>query len=211
MEQALGAQVAACPFHNTPRARPSLLADYACGLEQIPTCTSQVLLDHRDEVWHLQFSHDGTKLASCSKDKTAILWDVVAAASVAAAAQQQQQGGGAAAGGSSAAGGSVVVKRHVLRGHAGPIAFLCWSPDDSRLATCGECRHSLLPCPQSAAFTCSPWGLQIRCPWDPTRCLSTNPPSFPTRPPRSQAPTGCACGTPPAATAWPGCGTTRSR
>lgn len=34
--------------------------------------------------------------------------------------------------------GSIVTRRHVLRGHSGPIAFLCWSPDDTKLATCGE-------------------------------------------------------------------------
>ena len=80
----------------------------------------QVLLDHSDEVWHLQFSHNGKMLASCGKDQTAIVWDV-----------QRSSGGGGT-------GGSTVSKRHVLRGHSGPIAFLCWSPDDSKLATCGE-------------------------------------------------------------------------
>ncbi|EFN59046.1 hypothetical protein CHLNCDRAFT_7805, partial [Chlorella variabilis] len=115
VEQALVAQIDACCFHNTPAARPSLLSDYTCGTEQIPTCTTQVLLNHSDEVWHLQFSHDGEMLASCGKDQTAIIWDA---------------GGGAR--------GSTVSKRHVLRGHSGPIAFLCWSPDDSKLATCGE-------------------------------------------------------------------------
>jgi hypothetical protein len=180
VEQALAAQLAACPFLNSLAARPSLLSDYACGTEQVPSCTTQVarweggcmgsaalagcepsvaagcrgacglgsaagcamwerfcgcepapagstrsfrlasllsgaspqvLLDHSDEVWHLQFSHDGRQLASCGKDQTAILWDVR---------------------------GGAVAKRAVLRGHSGPIAFLCWSPDDAMLATCGQ-------------------------------------------------------------------------
>lgn len=42
VEQALVAQIDACCFHNTPAARPSLLSDYTCGTEQIPTCTTQV-------------------------------------------------------------------------------------------------------------------------------------------------------------------------
>ena len=42
VEQALVAQMAACAFHNSPALRPSLLTDYACGTEQIPTCTTQV-------------------------------------------------------------------------------------------------------------------------------------------------------------------------
>ena len=36
----------------------------------------QVLSEHTDEVWFLTFSHDGKCLASSSKDKTAILWEV---------------------------------------------------------------------------------------------------------------------------------------
>lgn len=36
----------------------------------------QVLEAHGDEVWFLQFSHDGKYLASASKDCTAIIWEV---------------------------------------------------------------------------------------------------------------------------------------
>lgn len=36
----------------------------------------QILEDHADEVWFLNFSHDGRYLASSSKDHTAIIWEV---------------------------------------------------------------------------------------------------------------------------------------
>ena len=72
----------------------------------------QVLLDHEEEVWHLQFSHGGRHLASASKDGSAIIWEVTAPR-------------------------RRLVKRHTLKGHTGPVVFVAWSPDDSKLATCG--------------------------------------------------------------------------
>lgn len=36
----------------------------------------QILQDHDDEVWFLQFSHNGSYMASASKDCTAIIWEV---------------------------------------------------------------------------------------------------------------------------------------
>ena len=73
---------------------------------------TQVLDDHRDEVWHLQFSHDGTKLASASKDGTAIIWEI--------------------------SGLRDLRPLHVLDCHTLPLAFVSWSPDDTYLITCGS-------------------------------------------------------------------------
>ena len=36
----------------------------------------QILQAHRDEVWFLQFSHNGKYLASSSSDRLAIIWEV---------------------------------------------------------------------------------------------------------------------------------------
>ena len=71
-----------------------------------------MLTDHQDEVWHLQFAHKGHMLASASKDGTAIVWDI----------------GGPR---------RRVERRRVLRAHSGAVQAVAWSPDDSKLATCG--------------------------------------------------------------------------
>ena len=75
-------------------------------------CSAQVLEAHSDEVWHVQFSHAGDCLASASKDCSAAIWRLHA--------------GGAA---------TLV---HSLRAHERPLTYLAWSPDDSRLLTCGH-------------------------------------------------------------------------
>ncbi|GIL79600.1 hypothetical protein Vretimale_12306 [Volvox reticuliferus] len=110
VEQALEAQMSRCPFHNASESRLSLFSDYYAGLECLPTSTVQILDQHTDEVWHVAFSHDGTMLATGSKDRTAILWSV----------QQRVR----------------LEVMHVLEGHSQPVALLSWSPDDRRIITC---------------------------------------------------------------------------
>ena len=80
------------------------------------------MLDHGDEVWHLQFSHDGTLLASACKDGSAAIWEI--------SGPRRR-----------------LVKRHTLKGHIGAVVLVAWSPDDSLLATCGVpcCRTALRP------------------------------------------------------------------
>ena len=67
---------------------------------------------HRDEIWHVQFSHSGLLLASASKDATAQIWRISPSGEA--------------------------VHMHTLAGHEKAVAFLTWSPDDSRLLTCGS-------------------------------------------------------------------------
>lgn len=72
----------------------------------------QTLKGHTDEVWHVQFSHRGDRLASASKDKTAIIWHV-------------------------GPGGSASME-HVLGGHPDYVTHLTWSKDDSKMLTCSS-------------------------------------------------------------------------
>ncbi|KVH95852.1 WD repeat-containing protein 26 homolog [Cynara cardunculus var. scolymus] len=112
IEQALDLQREACLFHNSSVGETSLFTDHHCGKDQIPSQTVQILQDHHDEVWYLQFSQNGKYLASSSSDNSAIIWEVDL-------------------------NGKVSLK-HRLIGHQKPVSCLSWSPDDDQILTCGE-------------------------------------------------------------------------
>ncbi|KAH1073316.1 hypothetical protein J1N35_025644 [Gossypium stocksii] len=110
VEQALGLQRDACMFHNSLDEEISLFADHQCARDQIPSYALQILQAHTDEIWFLQFSHNGKYLASSSHDCSAIIWEVDA---------------------------NGISLKHKLSGHQKPISSVSWSPDDHQLLTCG--------------------------------------------------------------------------
>lgn len=112
VERALDVQRDACMFHNPLDSDLSLFSDHQCGKHHIPSRTLKVLQVHKDEVWFLQFSHNGQYLASSSKDCSAIIWEV----------KENDQ----------------VVLKHTLVGHQKPVLSVSWSPNDSQLLTCGQ-------------------------------------------------------------------------
>ncbi|KAL4559382.1 hypothetical protein LXL04_031520 [Taraxacum kok-saghyz] len=111
IHQALDYQHDSCPFHNSVHEDISLLIDHTCGKGLIPSHTSQILRHHYDEVWFLEFSHNGRFLATSSKDRYAYTWQVSLS-------------------------GSVQFK-HQLSGHWESVSCVSWSPDDSQLLSCG--------------------------------------------------------------------------
>jgi hypothetical protein len=75
-QQAKDYQIHKCLFHLRFSDGPhSLLTDHSCDSDAFPSATIKVLSGHQDEVWDIKFSHDGTKLASSSKDNSVIIWD----------------------------------------------------------------------------------------------------------------------------------------
>ncbi|PPS05686.1 hypothetical protein GOBAR_AA14958 [Gossypium barbadense] len=110
VEQALVLQRDACMFHNSLDKEMSLYSDHQCGRDQIPSQALQILQAHTDEVWFLQFSHNGKYLASSSNDQSAIIWEVYETG---------------------------VSLKHKLSGHQKPLSSVSWSPDDCQLLTCG--------------------------------------------------------------------------
>nr|GEV68253.1 hypothetical protein [Tanacetum cinerariifolium] len=111
VEQALDLQREACLFHNSLLAETSLFTDHQCGRDQIPSQTVQILQDHQDEVWYLQFSQNGKYLASSSSDNIAIIWEVDLDGKVSS--------------------------KHRLIGHQKPISSISFSPNDDQILTCG--------------------------------------------------------------------------
>ncbi|KAL9083883.1 MAG: hypothetical protein Q9165_008353 [Trypethelium subeluteriae] len=102
-------QIAECKYHNTADS-PSLYLDHTCSRDEFPLVTGRVLHGQQDEIWHLQFSHDGTMLATASKDSTILIYETVTFKIV-----------------------------HSLADHSeGGITYVAWSPDDSKLVSCGQ-------------------------------------------------------------------------
>eukprot|EP00164_Ancoracysta_twista_P001040 GFYU01001357.1.p1 GENE.GFYU01001357.1~~GFYU01001357.1.p1 ORF type:complete len:538 (-),score=141.78 GFYU01001357.1:250-1863(-) len=110
LQQSLRHQRQQCLYHNTQDKSVTLYSDHKCSQTQIPRETKFILEEHSDEIWYVQFSHNGKYLASASKDTTAIIWKIGT--------------------------NSVDVHQH-LHGHTGELSFLAWSPDDTMLLTCG--------------------------------------------------------------------------
>ncbi|KAN0064822.1 hypothetical protein ACQY0O_001879 [Thecaphora frezii] len=99
------------PFFNlTPDAPISLLVDHESDRSAFPSEAVQLLRGHHDEVWHLEYSHDGTKLASTGRDTNVIIWEV----------------------------GEEYTLLQKLGPHTDPVSCVAWSPDDKTLLTTSE-------------------------------------------------------------------------
>ncbi|KAI5479335.1 catabolite degradation protein [Pseudohyphozyma bogoriensis] len=109
LDQAKMHQRSNCLFHSSDTSI-SLLADCNCDPNTFPSTTTHVLEEHTDEIWRLEFSHNGKWLATAGRDKTAMLWKVNANFAL----------------------------DKVFSEHTDPIACLAWSPDDSILLTAAE-------------------------------------------------------------------------
>lgn len=99
-------QINNCLYHNTATP-PSLYADHMCERDDFPLRTVLELDGHSDEVWYLEFSHDGTRLATASKDHTVLIYET-----------------------------ATFTILHRLTDHEREVTYVSWSPDDSKLISC---------------------------------------------------------------------------
>ena len=74
LHQARAYQRQQCIYHNSPLYTFSLYSDHRCNKSDFPRITTTILEVHSDEVWNIEWSHNGNFLASASKDKSAIIW-----------------------------------------------------------------------------------------------------------------------------------------
>ncbi|KAK9680759.1 WD domain, G-beta repeat [Popillia japonica] len=116
LDQALELQTIRCRHHNSSQIlrfdNTSLLVDHCCPKDTFPTHTIQILNDHCDEVWFCQFSPDGQKLATGSKDTNVMIWNVHPET-------------------------CTISPRKTLEGHSYGAAYLAWHPDSVHLLACG--------------------------------------------------------------------------
>lgn len=108
LDQVKQNQIANCLFHNTI-VSPSLYSDHLCDQSDLPLRTVIELEKHTDEVWFVEFSHDGTKLATTGKDRHVIIYDVPS-----------------------------FTVLHILSEHDDGVTYISFSPDDTKLISCSQ-------------------------------------------------------------------------
>ncbi|EJU05547.1 WD40 repeat-like protein [Dacryopinax primogenitus] len=114
LNQARQLQSNACIYHTSTRPF-SLYIDHQCDRTEFPLHTTMILADHQDEIWHLAWSNDGTRLATASRDQSVIIWRIGVSADPNDCALEQR-----------------------LREHANAVSFVAWSPDNNVLLTAAE-------------------------------------------------------------------------
>ncbi|XP_065883697.1 WD repeat-containing protein 26-like isoform X2 [Dysidea avara] len=113
LQQATELQIERCNFHCVSSSVDTypLLTDHICTRDDFPASSVHTLADHSDEVWYLQFSHNGKLLASGCKDGEVIVWDITGQP-----------------------------KKHcsIKTSYTSGITYIAWSPDDSLFIVCGS-------------------------------------------------------------------------
>lgn len=101
-------QISKCLYHNSSTP-PSLFSDHMCDRNQFPLRDVLELTVNAGEVWFLQFSHHGRRLAASGEHSTVVIYDT-----------------------------ATFQVRHTLTDHTDDVPHLAWSPDDSKLITCSR-------------------------------------------------------------------------
>ncbi|PQE22834.1 wd domain-containing protein [Rutstroemia sp. NJR-2017a BBW] len=108
LEQVKRHQISNCIYHNTATS-PSLYQDHACDRNNFPLRPILELEKHTGEIWVVEFSHDGSRLASCGSDGCVVIYNV-----------------------------PDFDVQYIFADHEKGVCSFAWSPDDSMMVTCGR-------------------------------------------------------------------------
>lgn len=127
-DQARRHQQQSCLYHTDPEPF-SLYVDHECHAGRLPSVTSHILDEHKDEVHTIVWSRDGSMLASGGSDGLVVIWQL-----------QRNHGGDGEAVDGVAEGGYeyTMVLLHHLRDNSGEIGPMAWSPDGETLVTAAD-------------------------------------------------------------------------
>ncbi|KAM5342580.1 hypothetical protein ACJ41O_013546 [Fusarium nematophilum] len=114
LEQVKQSQIDTCLYH-TEALSPSLYSDHFCDRRNFPTEVAVEVTELIGEIWQVQFSHDGTKLAACGSNAQVMIWDPKTF--------------------------NVLL---VLGDHVGGVGNISFSPDDSMIVCCSRDGHARL-------------------------------------------------------------------
>lgn len=107
-------QISKCLYHSSLTS-PSLFSDHMCDRSQFPLRDVLELNVNAGEIWFLEFSHNGRRLAASGEESPVVIYDT-----------------------------STFQVLHKLTEHAKHVSFLAWSPDDSKLITCSHDHRALV-------------------------------------------------------------------
>lgn len=113
LHQVKQSQINSCLFH-TAASSPSLYSDHLCDRRVFPRDIVLELTEMRGEVWEVQFSHDGSRLAACGSGDSVVVWETKSFQVINAFTIQVQ------------------------KDHESGVASISWSPDDSMMVTCSR-------------------------------------------------------------------------
>ena len=105
-------QTSNCRWHNTTKT-PSLYTDHVCPRDTFPTTPVLQINDHSDEVLFAQFCNNGSRLATTSKDGSIRIYDI-----------------------------PTFKCTEIPKAHHNLVAYISWSPDDSRIVSCSMDREA---------------------------------------------------------------------
>ncbi|CAM1508370.1 Fc.00g052180.m01.CDS01 [Cosmosporella sp. VM-42] len=112
LQQVKQNQIESCLYH-TEAMSPSLYSDHYCERRNFPSEPAIDLGGQGGEIWQVQFSHDGKKLAASGSDERVMLWDTTT--------------------------WNPILD---LPDHKSGVGNFAWSPDDSMIVTCSQDRQA---------------------------------------------------------------------